>query len=53
MRLNKEGYERLIKEDLAWLMEQPRTLERDHIELIVKQSVDKEYPAKEVIVREE
>jgi hypothetical protein len=30
--LNKDAYERLIDEDLAWLREQPRTLERDHIE---------------------
>ncbi len=29
--LNREAYRKLINEDFAWLMEQPRSLERDHI----------------------
>lgn len=33
--LNREEFEKLIGEDLAWLRKQPRTLERDHIEQIV------------------
>ena len=36
IRLNKEAYQQLINEDLEWLLEQPRTLERDHIESCMK-----------------
>lgn len=42
-RLNRETYERLIAENRAWLAKQPRTLERDHIDLILKASPDHEY----------
>jgi len=41
--LNRDAYERLIAEDLEWLLKQPRTLERDHIESIVRRSADHEY----------
>lgn len=30
--LNRSAYEQLLREDLEWLLNQPRTLERDHIE---------------------
>ena len=43
MKLNRAGYQQLIDEDLAWLMKQPRTLERDHIAEIVRLSPDREY----------
>jgi hypothetical protein len=43
-KVNRATYERLVEEDLAWLMAQPRTLEREHIALIVRQSVEQEYP---------
>lgn len=45
--LNREAYRKLLTEDIAWLLRQPRTLERDHIcdlliyerdHLIIKQS---------------
>jgi len=29
--LNMRAYIQLFDEDIAWLLEQPRTLERDHI----------------------
>lgn len=29
--LNRPAYEQLLREDLDWLLKQPRTLERDHI----------------------
>lgn len=32
MILNNEAYQKLINEDIEWLLEQPRTLERIHIE---------------------
>src|SRR6185312_13198566 len=42
-RLNRPAYELLMAEDLAWLAKQPRTLERDHIEVIVRASVAAAY----------
>jgi Rad3-related DNA helicase len=38
-KLAKHAYEELIQKNLAWLEKQPRTLEREHIILIVKESV--------------
>jgi len=43
MKLNRAAYEKLIAENLEWLKQQPRTLERDHIILIVEHSADHEY----------
>jgi hypothetical protein len=34
--LNPRAYRDLIDGDLEWLLKQPRTLERDHIELILR-----------------
>lgn len=42
-RLNREAYEKLVKEDIEWLRQQPRTLERDHILVILEKAVDYEY----------
>ena len=40
-KLNRNGYENLINEDIIWLLENaPRSLERDHIEEVLKSSVD-------------
>lgn len=47
-RLTRAAYEQLIAEDIEWLRQQPRSLERDHIELILRLSPDREYaPAPE------
>lgn len=43
MKLSKPAYEELIAGDLEWLLKQPDTLERNHIEQIVKASIDYEY----------
>lgn len=43
-RINRAAFERMIWEDLQWLLQHPRTLERDHIALLLKQSVDIHYP---------
>jgi len=43
VKLTRDAYEELIAEDLAWLEKQPRTLERDHVMLIVKRSASVEY----------
>lgn len=41
--LNRSAYEQLVREDLEWLRSQPRTLEREHIEMIVRWSVERIY----------
>lgn len=43
--LNRHAYQRLVDEDLEWLLKQPRSLEREHIEGIVRQSPDLYYRA--------
>ena len=40
MQLCKEAYQKLIDEDIEWLLKQPRDVERDHIEAVLKKSVD-------------
>jgi len=40
--LSIDTYEKLITENLEWLKKQPRSLERDHIKLILDQEVDRE-----------
>lgn len=37
--LNRNAYRQLIDEDLAWLKQKTRTLERDHIEQIIEWSI--------------
>jgi len=34
--LNKEAFQKLVDEDIDWLRKQPRTLEREHVEEIVR-----------------
>jgi hypothetical protein len=46
MRLNKLGYQQLIDEDIAWLEKMPRTLERDHIIVVLRASIEHEYPSR-------
>ena len=41
--LNRTAYEELIAEDLEWLMKQPRSLEREHIAMILKQDAELRY----------
>ncbi len=42
--LNRRAYETLISEDIEWLIKQPRTLERDHIEHVLRDSPRRMYP---------
>ena len=37
--MNRDAYQKLVDENIEWLMKQPRSLERDHIVEIVKCSV--------------
>jgi hypothetical protein len=43
-KITKSAYVQLIKENIAWLKTMPRTLERNHIMLIVEKSIDFYYP---------
>ena len=42
--MSRGEYEKLVVENIDWLLAQPRTLEREHVILIVRASVDHEYP---------
>ena len=44
--MNRESYERLIQEDIAWLNTMPRTLERDHIIDVLEDSTNRIYGLK-------
>ena len=48
-RIRREAYEQLIWEDLDWLMQQPRSLERDHIALVLKASPGREYSSRDEV----
>lgn len=39
LTLNRRTYNKLIDENIEWLLQQPRTLERDHIELILRAEI--------------
>jgi hypothetical protein len=43
--MSRESYEKLIEENLRWLLLQPRTLEREHIAEILRVSPAYEYGA--------
>lgn len=46
-RMNRTAYAELVAGDLEWLQRQPHSLERTHIEQIVRSSVDMHYPPDE------
>lgn len=49
MKISKEAYEKLIKEDLDFLNKHcPDNLELDHIKLILCSSIDWYYPEKNI-----
>ncbi len=39
-KMGRGSYQKLIDEDIEWLMKQPRTLEREHILQIIQDSVN-------------
>ena len=43
MIVNLEAYQKLIDEDIEWVMKQPQSLERDHIVSVLKNSVEQIY----------
>lgn len=46
MKMNKDAYIEIIKEDIVWLRKQPRTCEREHIEIVLNNSIQFNYPEK-------
>ena len=40
MMVNREVYQKLIDEDIEWILKQPRSLERDHIVSVFKNSIE-------------
>jgi len=42
-KLTRHAYGKVIEEDLAWLKQQPKSLERDHIVLVLEESERNEY----------
>lgn len=40
MEISKRAYQELIDGDIEWLLRQPRDLERDHIEAVLRKSVE-------------
>ena len=40
MKISKRAYQELIDGDIEWLLRQPRDLERDHIEAVLRKSVE-------------
>lgn len=45
--MDMESYIKTINEDLEWLNRQPQSLERDHIESVLKGSIRMYYTSKE------
>lgn len=45
--ISPESYIKLLNEDLNWLLKQPRDLERDHIEAILKNIIKRIKEGKE------
>lgn len=43
-KLTRAAYESMIDENIAWLHRQPKTTERDHIETVLRASIEEEYP---------
>ena len=39
IQICKEAYQKLIDGDLQWLLKQPESLERDHIEAVLRKSI--------------
>jgi len=44
-KLNKDAYMKLVYEDIDWLKKNsPHTLERDHIIMVLQDSIKRHYP---------
>ena len=45
--ISPEAYKRLLQGDLDWLLKQPKSLEKDHIEAILKNLIKRIKEGKE------
>lgn len=48
MKILRRAYQELIDGDIEWLLRQPRDIERDHIEAVLRKSVELLYGKKEL-----
>lgn len=46
--ISPEAYKKLLQGDLDWLLEQPESLEKDHIEAILKNLIKRIDKGKEI-----
>ena len=46
--ISPEAYKKLLQGDLDWLLEQPESLEKDHIEAILKNLIKRIDEGKEI-----
>lgn len=46
--ISPEAYKKLLQGDLDWLLEQPESLEKDHIEAILKNLIKRVNEGKEI-----
>ena len=45
--ISSEAYKRLLQGDLDWLLKQPKSLEKDHIEAVLKNLIKRIEEGKE------
>ena len=50
MGVSRRAYQELIDGDIEWLLRQPRDLERDHIEAVLRKSVELLYGKEEQLM---
>ena len=50
MEISRRSYQELIDGDIEWLLRQPRDLERDHIEAVLRKSVELLYGKEEQLM---
>ena len=46
--ISPEAYKKLLQEDLDWLLQQPESLEKDHIKAILKNLIKRVNEGKEI-----
>ena len=45
--ISPEAYKKILQEDLDWLLKQPKSLKKDHIEVILKNLIKRIEEGKE------
>lgn len=52
-KMNRGAFQRLVDENIEWLLEQQRSLERDHIKVILDVITDLQYPKEKLYTEEQ